>query len=597
MNRNLFPNQEGAIAIITLMAVSVFALIVMTTLTALATTNMQMTSAQAATEKTFYAAEAGINEALYRLIEHPIPPPFTLDVNGIDVEVNIQASGHQRTITSRATDSTGKVRTLQLAATSSAFAGGFDYAVQSGTGGIEILNNSTVIGDVYSNGNIFGGTGSAIQAFVNGNLWVAGGPAVGPGPSQESGSTSHNVGDQLSNMNAAQSLRVNADTQLKKVELFISRVGNLTSNPILKIVNDAAGSPSTNVIASKSIDKQNIPQAPNPWTPVPAMPVEFDIGPMLFTNTTYWLVLDLSGTTSSKYIIWQFDTDTDSYIDGEAKESSDFSSGTWNPLNGDFNFKTFVGTDDTFIRQLEVSGDTHAHTINKSAINGDAFYFDSSTFINSTVNPPGTQIFPQPDPPSKPFPITDSDIEQWKTEIESAGSPFTDTYTVSGTVELESKKITGDLIFENNSHLIMSGNIWVQGNIITNQGSKISLHPDVGQASGVLIADGKIHINEGTDIEGSGDPKSFVLIISTNNSIVPLDPAILIDNNASAAIFYAKNGMVNLLNSDLKCASGYFVRLDEGSTITFDRNLIGFFVPSSGSDEEIDPIPDTWQEL
>jgi len=149
-------NNQGMVAIITLLGISAFALAIISTLAVLAIDELKMANTGGAIDPTFYAAEAGLNEGLYRLIETPVPGTiYFLNIDGIPVETLIEGSGHERTITSTATNSNGKVRTLQISANVSSIAGGFDSAIHGGAGGVILENNSKIIGSVYSNGGIF----------------------------------------------------------------------------------------------------------------------------------------------------------------------------------------------------------------------------------------------------------------------------------------------------------------------------------------------------------------------------------------------------------------------------------------------------------
>jgi len=572
MNKNLPYNQKGAIAIVTLMAVSVFALIVMTTVSALAANNHTMTSAAEATEATFYAAEAGINEALYRLIAHPIPPPFTLDINGIDVEVNIQASGHQRTIISQATDFTGKVRTLQLSAQSSAFAGGFDYAVQAGQGGLEMMNKTKIYGDVYANGSIFGTNPSAPKAAIYGETTVAAGSPLINGPEQPIMDTSLSVANQADNVDVAQSFQISNDEPLKKISLNIRRINTLPGDPKLIIANDDGnGSPSDDILITKVIPKNSIPTDLN-W-----FDVEFDIGPLLNSGNTYWIILDSVGFDIYNHIIWGFNSDNNGYANGQAKKSTYYITGSWQPINGDFQFKTQIGTGTTFAKNLYVSGDVYAESIQNCNIENGSGYISS--------------------PEKKPFPLTEQDINDWKAEAEAGGE--IPGGQISTPVTLGPKKINGDLILTNGANVTLVGNLWVTGDIIfQDPGIPLQLNSSYGEGSGILIADGHIDMKNSANISGSGNPKSFTLVISTHNSLNKSNPAIYARNNLTAALFYASHGMVIQYNgTHLNATTGYYVLLEETSEVTYDQNLLGFFVPSGGSSEEIDPLPDTWQEL
>ena len=172
-------NEKGAIAILTLMGVSVFALFVMTSVNVLAADELKMSASEKDSEMTFYAAEAGLNEALYRLILNPVPEPFSFDINGVNIQVSVSsnpANHYQRIIQSKAEDATGKIRTLEVIANTSSYSGGFDYAVQSGSGGIFLDNNSWITGKVYSNADIIGGNNTRVIATAQtaGDVWLAG---------------------------------------------------------------------------------------------------------------------------------------------------------------------------------------------------------------------------------------------------------------------------------------------------------------------------------------------------------------------------------------------------------------------------------------
>ncbi|MFH1207567.1 MAG: hypothetical protein V1668_03090 [Patescibacteria group bacterium] len=584
-------NQHGAIAVISLMIIAGFALAVITTVSFTSINVFRSASAGIDTEKTFYAAEAGVNEALYRLITHPVPEPFSVTLEGIDVDVTVSANPadpYQRFIVSRAEDQTGKVRTLRIAANTMTYSGGFEYALQSGEGGIELLNNSKVIGDVYTNGSIFGGTGAAIQATVDGNAWVAHGSVETAGPGQEAEDINLVVASAADTTDVSQSFVTSIDSPLKTISMYLKRNGTLPGDVSLRIIRDnGSGSPSNDVIVSKEIKKNDFPTT-SQW-----FNASFDIGPVLSAGTVYWIVLDSPTFDASKYLVWDFNTNPAGYADGVAKKSSDYSTGIWESLNGDFKFKTHLGYGNTFVRQVEVTGDLYANTIDKSVIVNNAHYQTISP--DTTVN--GTKFPGSSDPDPKPFPISDAAIADWKNNA-AAGGVLSGDQNISGTVTLGPKKISGNLTLSGNAHLVVSGPVWVTGNIIfNNPGIHISLDPNLGPASSVIISDGKIDINNNATISGSGDPKSFLLLLSVNNSLNPASPAINAANNSQAVIYYAKNGMVRIYNgSHLNGSTGYYLTLEEGSTVTYDPNLASFTVPT-GSDDTITPLPDSWTEL
>lgn len=187
MNKILYENQKGVVAILTLLAVSVFALLIMTTMSVLAADELKMSGSESTSEKTFYAAEAGINEALYKMANSApdSDPYYSTTINGVAVTVNKipdPANPLRYIITSTADDPSGIKRELQLTAGNFSFSGGFDYAVQGGNSGVFLKNNSKIYGKdqciiiptrIYSNSSIVGYGSENGRSEINGKVEVA----------------------------------------------------------------------------------------------------------------------------------------------------------------------------------------------------------------------------------------------------------------------------------------------------------------------------------------------------------------------------------------------------------------------------------------
>jgi hypothetical protein len=578
---------RGAIAILALLGVSAFAMMVFTTLSVLAASELRMSLDATASERTFYAAEAGINEAIRRLITNPMPGTFTLPTDLTDsttVSVTIDPNPtdpYQRIVTSRATDATGKQRTLRITVNSSSYSGSFNYAVQSGQGGFVMQNNAQVIGDIYSNGNVT----ASNNGHMLGETWIAVGE--NQGTSRENvPTTPYAFGRVSSTRVLAQSMVVpTGDTPLAEIQLYLRRQSN-PSGLIVRIVSDNSGAPGTNVVAVPT----TIGTIGTGFSWVSA---SFAIPPFLISGQTYWIVLDAGGVNGSRYYEW--DLDAASGYPGQAKKTSTFSGGSWSDVTGDFAFRTF-GLGDTSVQNVEIGQssnpkDLHAHTITNSVVWKDAYY---STMSGSTVH--GVSHPNAPDPQPKPFPITENTIAGWKTSAEAAGV-ITGTHTVTGVENLGPTKIAGDLVLSNGANLTLTGNIWVTGNIIFDHpGSRVQLAASFGPLSGVLMADGTIEITNNTTVNGSGDPKSFLLVLSSNTSVEINNPAIKARNNSNAIIYYAHRGTVRIWNGvNVNSALGYYLYMDQNSTVTYNPNLQGFTFPPEPS-HSFGTVPDTWQE-
>ncbi len=171
---------------------------------------------------------------------------------------------------------------------------------------------------------------------------------------------------------------------------------------------------------------------------------------------------------------------------------------------------------------------------------------------------------------SQPLPIPQSQIDSWKTK--AAVSVITGNVIVNQDMTMGPKKITGSLTVDAN--LIISGTIYVVGNIIINSGANVALSSSYGSLGGVIVSDGTITINNNSILSGSGQTGSYLLFLSTNTS----DVAILVSNNASGAVFYTNAGGVTLSNNvSVVEATGYKVIMSNNSSIQYSSGVVNIF--------------------
>lgn len=152
-------NNEGVVAIIMVLIVATVVLAVISTLTVVALSGNRMAQSPGAFDPAYYAAEAGLNEGLYRLLQNPMPGNYSFQLEGISISVSVMANPldpYGRIIESRSTDQEGRIRTIRIGADTNSFSGGFDSSVITGSGGVEMENSSCVIGNVFSNGPVIG---------------------------------------------------------------------------------------------------------------------------------------------------------------------------------------------------------------------------------------------------------------------------------------------------------------------------------------------------------------------------------------------------------------------------------------------------------
>lgn len=225
------------------------------------------------------------------------------------------------------------------------------------------------------------------------------------------------------------------------------------------------------------------------------------------------------------------------------------------------------------ISRLNVGGDARAHTCENSTITGDFTYVSGGSAQNCTagglIDSQPSEILPED------LPILAETLARWKTEAENGGVILGD-YTVSGgsSVTLGPRKIAGNMVLNNNLTLVLTGTIWVTGNLTTNNGAIIRLDASYGGLGGVLIVDGNILVRPGVSLEGSGKAGSYLLLVSTSQSLTKDSPAIEIDNTTSGGIFYTTQGAITLKNNvQARQVTGYKIYLEQNAIVDYEFGL------------------------
>ena len=169
-------------------------------------------------------------------------------------------------------------------------------------------------------------------------------------------------------------------------------------------------------------------------------------------------------------------------------------------------------------------------------------------------------------------------MNQWKLEAEAGGTIFGDYVLDDDTGTLGPKKITGNMTIINGAELTMTGTIYVQGNITISNNAIIRLLPGFNSDSGVVVSDGKIDISNNASFEGSGDPDSYIMVITTNDcpqpSVCSDDYAIRVSNNAGTVILNAQKGAIFFSNnSGAKEATADKIILNNNAVIQYEGGL------------------------
>ena len=227
------------------------------------------------------------------------------------------------------------------------------------------------------------------------------------------------------------------------------------------------------------------------------------------------------------------------------------------------------------IEGITVGEDATVFTCKNSIINGNLTYVSGGSVQNCQVKG-STSIRPNEIPP-RDLPISQSQIDKWKGEAANGGVTTTDI-SISGTkilgpIQIGTSSNPKNLTVQNGATLIVKGTIYVTGNITFSNGSTIKLDSSYGSLSGVIIADGVITVENNVIISGSGQPGSYVLILSTKSDTT--NPVINIRNNsAGSAIYYANSGLIYLKNNMVaREVTGYKIQIENNAEIQYESGL------------------------
>jgi len=251
-----------------------------------------------------------------------------------------------------------------------------------------------------------------------------------------------------------------------------------------------------------------------------------------------------------------------------------------------------VATIGSGIQGLIIGQDAYTHNCKDCDISG-SLYYSGGGQENCNAS---QGVKNHPVQGAEALPISNDQIIAWK-DAAFAGGVFVGDYVIVGGFidSLGPRKIEGNLTLGNNATLLMSGTVWVVGDLILDNNAIIQLDNGYGSLSGVIIVDGRIIINNDVEIKGSGDTGSYLMLLSTSNSLALDAPAIDAMNTAQGAIFYASDGLIRLRNNiQVREATGYKLHLDNNAVIQYESGLddVGFSNGPGGSWELIE-----WKEI
>lgn len=574
-------NNKGFAAIMALLAVISLVLVISLSISIIIINENQIDKNLVFSTQSYYSAESGVEDALLRIMNNDYDYTATNNFNfdGSAVSQTIDQNSNS-TVVKSASSYRGNERKVQTELVITTDDISFHYGVQVGTGGLVMGNNSSIIGNLYSDGSVSGG------GTITGDLIVATGMDLDANGVWATYTDDLIFGKNGKPTDIAMSFTPTFTGTLSQISLYVKKDSSPADGTI-RITSDNAGSPSTVALATTTFDASKIGSSYG-W-------VNFSFSsPISLTGgAIYWIVVDVNSSPGKYFYIGRGQWNANSV----SKHSSDWSGGSWTTdTDGDYEHKAWIGglatSIDGLTNGLTITGNARAHEIRNCAISGDAYY---QTIVNSTVG--GTSHPGEPDPPVVALPISDSNIADWKADALGYGILNPSLCDVSADTTINGGKLVcagvdGFSPGGNKITITIKGTLWVEGKITLENNSILVLDSSYGNKSGIIIADnpgnestdGKILIKPGIIIcgsqglnvaeDGCADSNgSYILMLSTHSGADP-SYAVEVRNNASGAIFYAHNGIAHIINgADLKEVTAHKLSLEPNAKVTYESGL------------------------
>ncbi len=527
----------------------------------------------------FFAAESGLEDASFRIKRGlPYLSAYTLAVGSNQAEIRIEGTGHLRTVQSVGEAAT-RFRQLESNLSLDETSAEFFYGVQVSDGGVQIANNARVLGNVYSNGNIIGS--SSGSAFISGDAVVAGGLNYPPNVNF----AAHNNDQLFANLNSqedlAQPFVAPVSGVLSRVSVYLAKVGNPNTITLKIAANSATdgGTPGGTISGgSASVAAAGVGTTPS-W-----VHVAFASPPTLVAGTKYWIVLDASTVSAINHWNWRKDNSTGESGSNTYKSWSNTARRWSSPGTGFLAHQVWIGGANTRIEKVTV-GDANTGTARANQFESVVVHGASCPNSYCVVD----------NPPRAELPISDGTIQDWRDAALLGGTCAAPVCDAGGNYHLSNGAsgslgplyVPGDLEVDNNATLTLTGTVWVRGNIDLSNNCRLNLDSGYSRNSGVLLADGKITVSNNCGLDGSGDPDSYLMLLSALDA--PSEDAIVVDNGATGVIYYAGKGRIRFSNNAYaKEATAYGLTLDNGATVEYESGLANInFTSGPGASFEL----------
>lgn len=555
-------------------------------------------------------AEAGIEYAIDQLNVNPAYAGATDIAFGDGVfDINVSTLPNEDTAVMSTAYYPDKVNTkatkqIEVIISTTSDVVSFNYGVQVGQGGLVMQENSTVLGNVYSNGNIDG----ANNARITGDAIVAGGTSLAADQSQTVQTTTLTFGTPAIS-DIAQSFEPGITDIVTRVQLYIQRNNN-PSDATVRVVTDNGNSPTGTELTTGTL------LASATGTALSWVEISLTGTPLLNAGEKYWIIVDAGSHASKNWTIGSHDNS--GYGNGIGMH---YNGSSWLDSNRDYNFKTFMGGATTHLDYVVVGdkthtcdnahyegppghhGDAYANTITNSWVECDVHY---QTISGTTVG--RNSVVETEDLPQGQLPISEGLVNDWKAAAQAGGTTAGDM-TISTSGSLGPREITGNLTIDGGVELEITGTVYVHGNITFEENAEVYLTAGYSGKSGIIVADGRVTVQNNVILCGAyytpatntcllEDPNpanagnySYFLLITTDPSQDILNPSILLRNDSSTVIVYALNGTIHVENNaEVNEAIGYKLSLAQNAEIEYHNGLANAnFVSGPGASFTIKP--------
>lgn len=244
------------------------------------------------------------------------------------------------------------------------------------------------------------------------------------------------------------------------------------------------------------------------------------------------------------------------------------------------------------VNTITATGSIYANTINRINAGKNAYY--NVQMGTNAQNPvAGIRYTPVTNQPIVNFPISTTTIQEWKDSITTtitAADPLcsSGTYTINTNITIGYLKVECNLEIRKvgpSTTVTLNGPIWVQGNLTISNGPTLQVSSSLGRKSVQFIVDkpsnrttsSKISITQSTQFNGSGDSRSFIMLMSLNESayLGGTEVAINAANSANGKVLvYADRGLIDIGNGiSLKEVTGYKINVAQNANVIYESGL------------------------